>query len=118
MPGSPVNFDLWLGNQGSIKSFTCFEKAAVDENWEIRERSAGFICKLIKKYPERMKRWYLKQVKSKNPMLRRFASESLCPVADNLWFKKHPEFAFSIINNLFKESIPYPGTSVGSNLSD
>jgi len=107
-----------LESKDLSKVLTVFEKAAVDENWEMRECSAGFIRKLIKKYPERMKRWYLKQVKSKNPMSRRFASESLRPVADNLWFKKHPEFTFSIIKNLFTESVPYPRTSVGNILSD
>ena len=72
-----------------------FEKAAADENWELRECSAGFVRKLVKKYPERMKKWYLAQVKSQNPLQRRFASESLRPVADNRWFKKYPDFTFS-----------------------
>jgi len=100
------------------KVLVVFEKAAADEHWEMRECSAGFIRKLIRKYPEPMKKWYLKQVRSPNPLLRRFASESIRPVADNAWFKKHPEFAFSVIENLFAESAPYPKTSVGNNLSD
>lgn len=107
-----------LETKNLSKVLPVFKKAAVDENWIMRECSAGFIRKLVKKYPERMNRWYLKQVKSKNPMLRRFASESLRPVADNLWFKKHPEFTFSVIKNLFTESVPYPRTSVGNILSD
>ena len=57
-------------------------------------------------------------VKSKNPMQRRFACESLRPVADNGWFKKNPDFAFSIIENLYKEAEDYPRTSVGNSLSD
>ena len=107
-----------LETKNLSKVLPVFKKVAVDENWIMRECSAGFIRKLVKKYPERMNRWYLKQVKSKNPMLRRFASESLRPVADNLWFKKHPKFTFSVIKNLFTESVPYPRTSVGNILSD
>lgn len=95
-----------------------FEKAAMDDNWEMRECSAGFIRKLVKAYPDPMHDWYLKMVKSENAMQRRFASESLRPVADNGWFKKNPEFAFSIIENLYKESNAYPRTSVGNSLSD
>lgn len=94
------------------------EKAAMDKNWEVRECSAGFVSKLIKKYPDNMHKWYLKMVKSKNPMQRRFACESLRPVADNKWFKKDPDFAFSIIKNLYKEFEDYPRTSVGNSLSD
>lgn len=51
-------------------------------------------------------------------MQRRFACESLRPVADNDWFKKHPDFALSIIKNMFTESSAYPRTSVGNSLSD
>jgi len=95
-----------------------FEQAATDEKWEVRECSAEFIRKLVKKIPVEMKKWYLKQVKSENPMARRFASESIRPVADNAWFKKRPEFCFDIIENLYTELKPYPRTSVGNNLSD
>ena len=65
-----------------------------------------------------MNEWYLETMKSENSMKRRFASESLRPVADNTWFKKHPEFTFSIIENLYHESSAYPRTSVGNSLSD
>lgn len=51
-------------------------------------------------------------------MARRFASESIRPVADNQWFKKNPEFCFKIIENLYAESKDYPRSSVGNNLSD
>lgn len=100
------------------KVLLVFEKAATDEHWEMRECSAGFIRKLIREYPKEMKKWYLKQAKSDNPLLRRFSSESIRPVADNGWFKERPEFAFSIIENLFAEPKQYPRTSVGNNLSD
>lgn len=95
-----------------------FEKAAADDYWELRECSAGFIRKLIKTYPNDMKKWYKKIVKSNDPCLRRFASESIRPVADNKWFKKRPDFCFSILKNLYHESHNYARTSVGNNLSD
>jgi 3-methyladenine DNA glycosylase AlkC len=95
-----------------------FGKAAMDKEWIVRECSAGFVRKLIKKNPAAMHEWYLKMIKSDNAMQRRFAVESLRPVADNQWFKKNPEFAFSIIEKLFTESEEYPRTSVGNSLSD
>lgn len=97
---------------------TLLEKAAMDNDWEVRECSAGFVRKLIKKYPDAMLTWYLKIVGSENPMQRRFACESIRPVADNGWFKKNPDFAHSIIKHLYKESDVYPRTSIGNSLSD
>ncbi len=94
------------------------EKAAMDDEWIVRECSAGFVRKLIKAYPQEMKKIYLDWTKSENAMLRRFSSESIRPVADNKWFKKNPDFCFDIISNLYKEKDVYPRTSVGNNLSD
>ncbi len=94
------------------------EKAAMDDDWIVRECCAGFVRKLIVNYTEEMHGWYMKMVKSENPMQRRFACESLRPVADNLWFKKQPDFALSIIEHLFRESEAYPRTSAGNSLSD
>ncbi len=107
-----------LESNALTKALTLFETAAKDEQWEVRECSAGFIRKLIRKNPKKLKKWYLTQATSQNPLSRRFASESLRPVADNVWFKNNPEFSFSILTLLFKESKPYPRTSVGNNLSD
>ncbi len=95
-----------------------FEKAAMDEQWEMRECSAGFIRKLVKKYPETMQPWYVKMATSANAMQRRFAIESIRPVADNKWFRKNSDFAFSILELLYKEPEAYPRTSVGNSLSD
>lgn len=94
------------------------EEAAMDNDWLVRECSQGFVRKLVKKYPEKMHTWYMQMVKSDSPMQRRFACESLRPVADNRWFKKDPGYALSIIQNLFKEQDDYPRTSVGNSLSD
>lgn len=104
--------------EGLAKVLLVFEKAAADELWEIRECSAGFIRKLIKKYPVEMKKWYITQTESTNPLLRRFASESIRPVADNQWFHNNPEFCFAILEKLYTEPVAYPRTSVGNNLSD
>jgi 3-methyladenine DNA glycosylase AlkC len=95
-----------------------FEAAASDENWIVRECASGLIKKLIKAFPEEMKKWYLALVKSKDPLKRRFGSESLRPVAENRWIHKQPEYALSIIKHLFRESDPYPRTSIGNSLSD
>ena len=100
------------------KVLPVFEKAALDDNWILREGAAGYIRKLIKKYPDEMHKWYTMMVTSLDPLIRRFAAESLRPVADNQWIKKNPDFAFSIIEHLFKESNSYPRTSAGNNLSD
>ena len=104
------------GNPSSILPY--FEQAAIDEKWEVRECSAGFIRKLIREHPKIMEKWYTKIVLSNNPQLRRFASESIRPVADNKWFKKNPDFCFSILKHLYHENHPYPRSSVGNNLSD
>ncbi len=100
------------------KVLPVFEKAADDNQWIVKECSAGFVRKLIKKYPVDMNKWYLNISISDNPNLRRFSSESIRPVADNKWFKNNPDFCFSILKNLYKESHKYPRTSVGNNLSD
>ena len=101
-----------------IRTLPVFEDAASDELWIVRECSSGLIRKLVKAYPEELRKWYLKMVKSKDPLQRRFVSESLRPVVENRWIHKEPEYALSIIKHLYKESKPYPRTSVGNNLSD
>jgi len=104
------------GDLNAVLKF--FEDAASDEHFETRECSQGFVRKLIKKYPDKMREWFLKMVKSKDPRQRRFSSESLRPVADNNWLKKNPSFPLSILKHLYTESEKYPRTSVGNNLSD
>jgi 3-methyladenine DNA glycosylase AlkC len=95
-----------------------FELAATDERWEVRECSAGFVRKLVRRYPERMLAWYLRQARSDDPYLRRFACESIRPVADNRWFRERPAFCFTVMECLYAEADPYPRASVGNSLSD
>ena len=100
------------------KTLPFFECAAGDEDWIVRECSSGLIRKLVKAYPAELSKWYLGLVISSDPLQRRFVSESLRPVVENRWIHKDPEYALSIIQKLYKESAPYPRTSVGNNLSD
>jgi len=98
--------------------FPFFEASASSENWEMREFAQMFFRKLIQKWPDETKIFLLKLTGSKNPNIRRFVSETLRPVKENRWFYKNPEYALSILRNMFRESAAYPRTSVGNNLSD
>ena len=95
-----------------------FESTADSSDWRIRELAQMFFRKLIRKYPEEMKEYLLQLVESENLDIRRFVSETLRPVQENRWFYESPEYPLSILRNLFRESSPYPRTSVGNNLSD
>jgi 3-methyladenine DNA glycosylase AlkC len=95
-----------------------FESAAASSDWEVRELAQMFFRKLIKKHPGEMKEYLLKLVKSKDANIRRFVAETLRPVQENRWFYKNPDYPLPILRNMFKESSPYPRTSVGNNLSD
>ena len=100
------------------KTLPFFERAACDEEWIVRECSSSLIRKFVKTYPMELSKWYIKMVKSPDPLHRRFMSESLRPVVENRWIPKDPDYALSIIQHLYKEASPYPRTSVGNNLSD
>lgn len=105
-----------LNNPDTVLPY--FKKYATDDNWIVREFAAGFIQKLVKKYPDKLKEFYLKLVKSKDANIRRFVSESLRPVSENKWFYNNPEYSLSIIKYLYKEKAAYPRSSVGNHLSD
>jgi len=95
-----------------------FETAAASEDWNLREFAQMFFRKLIKKHPKMAKHFLLKKVKSPDPNVRRFVSETLRPVQENRWFYKDPDYSLGILHHLFAEKAPYPRTSVGNNLSD
>ena len=95
-----------------------FKSAATSSVWDVREFAQMFFRKLIKKYPKEMKGYLLKLVKSEDANIRRFVSETLRPVQENKWFYKNPDYPLSILKNMFQESLAYPRTSVGNNLSD
>jgi 3-methyladenine DNA glycosylase AlkC len=95
-----------------------FEAAARSDHWELREFAQGFFRKIIKKYSQEIHDYLLQLVKSDDPNLRRFVSETLRPVVENQWLYKNIDYSLSVLRHLFRESHPYPRTSVGNNLSD
>ena len=95
-----------------------FEAAAASQEWELREHAQMFFRRLIKTHPAEMQAYLLRLVKSEDPNLRRFVSETLRPVQENKWFYKDPDYSLTVLRYLFRESAPYPRTSVGNNLSD
>ncbi len=95
-----------------------FESAAASQEWELREHAQMFFRRLIKAHPAEMQEFLLRLVKSEDPNLRRFVSETMRPVQENRWFYKDPEYSLTVLRHLFRESAPYPRTSVGNNLSD
>lgn len=112
-------FSIFGGMNGDLDIvLPLFENIATNDNWIVRECSTGFFRKLIKSFPDKIHSWYKKMAQSKHPMQRRFAIESLRPVVENHWLKKKPEFAFSILELMYKENVEYPRTSVGNSLSD
>ena len=95
-----------------------FKQFATEDSWEARENAAAFFQKIIKAYPLEVKEYLTAFSTSKNPYIRRFSSETLRPVSENRWIHTNPSYSLSILQNMFKESIAYPRTSVGNNLSD
>lgn len=95
-----------------------FESAASSSDWNVREYAQMFFRKLIRQHPEKMHAYLLEVVKFADANIRRFVSETLRPVRENRWFLENPTYSLSILKFLFKESAPYPRTSVGNNLSD
>ena len=105
-----------LGDYEKVLSY--FESAAASPQWQERELAQMFFRKIIKKYPDEMKEYLLQLVKSEDANIRRFVGETLRPVQENRWFYKNPDYPSSILRKMFRESSPYPRTSVGNNLSD
>lgn len=95
-----------------------FLQVATSKDWIVREFAAAGFRKLIGPSREVALPWLKEIAQSKDANLRRFASETLRPVTDNQWLNKEPEISLDILRYLFRESHPYPRTSVGNNLSD
>jgi 3-methyladenine DNA glycosylase AlkC len=106
------------GVQHPLKTFGFFETAAGAEHWVVREFTAGAFRKVIERNQDVVLPWLQKMAQESNPNRRRFASETLRPVAYNKWLIHQPEYSLSVLRMLFKEAHPYPRTSVGNNLSD
>jgi len=98
--------------------YKIFEKVAGSENWVVREFAAAGFHKVIAAQPERVRPFLLRCAGSSDPHVRRFSSETLRPVTDLRWINQKPEYSLGVLRLLFKETHPYPRTSVGNNLSD
>jgi 3-methyladenine DNA glycosylase AlkC len=108
----------YYGMADYVSVLPYFEAAAKADHWEPREYAQGLFRKIIKKHPEAIREYLLQIVLSEDPNVRRFVSETLRPVVENQWLYKDIDYSLSILRSLFKESHPYPRTSVGNNLSD
>jgi 3-methyladenine DNA glycosylase AlkC len=109
---------LWAVDETYEPVLPYFEKAAASENWDMREMAQMFCRKIIKAYPDRMHDYFSRIVRSDNANIRRFVAEGLRPCIENQWFYKQPDYPLRILRHLFRETAPYPRTSVGNNLSD
>ncbi len=69
----------------------------------MREFAQIFFKKLIKKYPDEMKKYLLQLSKSEDPYIRRFVGETLRPVQENRWFYKKPDYPLSILKICLKK---------------
>lgn len=110
---------LYAVDESYKEALPYFERAAASkEEWDLREFSQMFFRKLIKKYPDKMQQHLLRLLTSEDPNIRRFVGETLRPCIENQWFYKQPEYPLTVLRHMFRESAPYPRTSVGNNLSD
>jgi len=116
--GVPIFMMGEYGKSYPIEVFKFFIEAASSENWVVREFSQAGFRTLIQPNREIVYSWLKDIVRSENPFLRRFVSETLRPVTLNRWMHKEPEYSLSILRLMFHEAHPYPRTSVGNNLSD
>ena len=103
---------------GFKKIVPYFKRSASSEYWDLREYAAGFFRKIIRAYPNQAREYLTDLTRAEDDKIRRWVSETLRPIRENSWFFKEPEYPISILRNLFKESSPYPRTSMGNNLSD
>lgn len=93
-------------------------EAADHPQWEVREFVQMFLRKITKNHKVVIQSYLMELAKSSNQNLRRFASESLRPVAENSWIQEEPEYSLKVLRILFLENEEFPRVSVGNNLSD
>jgi len=116
--GTPIFLMAEYGVRHPGKVIGFFEKAACADDWVAREFTAGAFRKIIGPNKEVVIPWLQKMAQSTDYKQRRFASETLRPVTHNKWINQQPEYSLSVLQLLFKETHPYPRSSVGNNLSD
>jgi 3-methyladenine DNA glycosylase AlkC len=108
----------YIGLKDFMAVLPYFETAAAAEHWDLREHAQMFFRKIIKQHPKEAQEYLIGLVKSKDPNIRRFVSETLRPVQENRWFLENPEYPLTVLRKIFKERAIYPRKSVGNNLSD
>jgi 3-methyladenine DNA glycosylase AlkC len=116
--GIPIFLMAEYGKTDPSNVLDYFAQVADSEDWVVREFAAAGLHKLIGPCREIVLPWLKKAAQSDSPKLRRLVSESLRPVTDNRWLNDEPETSLDILRLLFRETHPYPRTSVGNNLSD
>jgi 3-methyladenine DNA glycosylase AlkC len=116
--GVPIFLMAEVGSRNLEQALPFFTRAALSEDWVVREFAQGAFLQVISAQRENLLPWLQESACSPTPLLRRFVAESLRPVANNRWINQQPEFSLSVLRLLFREVDPYPRTSVGNNLSD
>jgi 3-methyladenine DNA glycosylase AlkC len=116
--GVPIFLMAEYGKTDPAGVLEFFLLVADSDDWVVREFAAAGFHKLVKPCQEVALPWLRQVAQSDRPNVRRFVSETLRPVTDNRWLQDEPETSLGILRLLFRESHPYPRTSVGNNLSD
>jgi 3-methyladenine DNA glycosylase AlkC len=116
--GVPIFLMAEYGKTNPTQVFPFFEQAADSEDWVVREFAQAGFRWLIKPCRAVALPWLKRMAQSDRPNLRRFVGETLRPVVENQWLNKEPQASLDILRLLFRETHPYPRTSVGNNLSD
>lgn len=118
LQGVPIFLMSEYGRKHPDEVLDFFKQAAGADEWEVREFAAGGFQKVLKPNRAPLQPWLKKMAVSENPNVRRFVSEMLRPVATGRWLRQKPLYSLGVLRHLFRESHPYPRTSVGNNLSD
>lgn len=116
--GVPIFIMGEYGKKHPREIYDFFAGMATSSDWVIREFAQGGFRPVVTPNRETVLPWLKKMAMDKNPNRRRFAAETLRPVTDNRWMYKEPEYSLSVLRLMFRETHPYPRTSVGNNLSD
>jgi 3-methyladenine DNA glycosylase AlkC len=116
--GVPIFLMAEYGKTDPYGVMGFFLQVADSDDWVVREFAASGLHQMIKPCREVIFPWLKQVVQSDKPNVRRFVSESLRPVTNNRWLNDEPETSLEILRLLFRETHPYPRTSVGNNLSD
>ncbi len=95
-----------------------FEQVAVAPDWVVREFAQAGLRVLIGPNRDAILPWLQQAAQNADPNLRRLVAEALRPVTANQWLNRQPDYSLSVLRGMFRETHPYPRTSVGNNLSD